>query len=177
MTDPKSLLATQSDSAQDLAMSELPTENSRLSSLKANDIPTGVLLQVAGRVAAEALDRTGRDFGVSGGHLSLLGMIVRFPGLPQSSYGAILVLNDATLGRYAMRLEEKGLVERHRGDQDSRTVMLTPTQEGLAVFKELRQRLTSVASEFRDGMPAGRYEELFELLAEFLHSRNWTLPG
>ncbi len=132
------------------------------------DIDFAVLVQIAGRMIAHHLEAIGKDSGLSAGHLSVLGMIHRKPGLVQSVYGTILAINDATLGRYVDKLEDRGLVLRERCDDDRRTVRLTLTEPGLAYIIETKTRLNEVRSEITGGLGFNDISILQENLVTFL---------
>ena len=141
-----------------------------------DDISIGILLQIAGRMMTEHLETAGSDVGLSGPQLSFLGMVARFPGNAQMTYGQILSINKMSAGRYAAQLEELGLIERQRGTQDAREIRLQPTPEGLALFGKLRQRLSemTVSMTARAGTPG--YGELEAHLRRFLANEGWSLP-
>ena len=132
------------------------------------DIDFAVLVQIAGRMIAHHLEALGKDSGLSAGHLSVLGMIHRKPGLVQSVYGAILAINDATLGRYVDKLEDRGLVLRERCDDDRRTVRLTLTEPGLTFILQIKARLDERRSEITGGLGFADISELQENLVTFL---------
>ena len=141
-----------------------------------NDLPKGiyedidfsVLMQIAGRMIAQHVEVIGKETGLSAGHLSVLGMIHRKPGLVQSVYGAILAINDATLGRYVDKLENHGLVLRERCDDDRRTVRLTLTDPGLAYVSAVKTRLKEVRSELVSSLAQSDISLLQENLVTFL---------
>ena len=132
------------------------------------DIDFAVLVQIAGRMIAQHVEAIGKEAALSAGHLSVLGMIHRKPGLVQSVYGAILAINDATLGRYVDKLEDQGLVLRERCDEDRRTVRLTLTDAGLAFIIDVRTRLAEIRSEVTGGLGPSDISVLQENLVTFL---------
>ncbi|MGR3758757.1 MarR family winged helix-turn-helix transcriptional regulator [Roseobacteraceae bacterium NS-SX3] len=140
------------------------------------DIPAGVydeidfavLLQIAGRMIAQHVEAIGRDFGLAAGHLSLLGMVHRKPGLVQNVYGEILAINDATLARYVDKLAARGLLRRERPETDRRTVRLDLTAEGREVVGEVIARLSGVREDFRARLSEAQVEQLHTHLVAFL---------
>ncbi|EAQ46157.1 hypothetical protein MED193_07179 [Roseobacter sp. MED193] len=132
------------------------------------DIDFSVLTQIAGRMIAQHVEAIGKESGLSAGHLSVLGMVHRKPGLVQSVYGAILAINDATLGRYVDKLEDQGLVLRERCDDDRRTVRLTLTDPGLAYTIAAKKRLEDLRSEVTGGLSHADISVLQESLVTFL---------
>lgn len=132
------------------------------------DIDFTVLVQIAGRMIAQHVEAIGKETGLSAGHLSVLGMIHRKPGLVQSVYGAILAINDATLGRYVDKLEAQSLVLRERCDDDRRTVRLTLTEPGLSYTLAAKARLAEVRTEVTGGLGPSEISVLQENLVSFL---------
>lgn len=132
------------------------------------DIDFAVLVQIAGRMIAQYVEVIGKDLGLSAGHLSVLGMVHRKPGLVQNVYGSILAINDATLGRYVDKLVDRGLLRRERCDEDRRTVLLTPTEDGLAFILEVKTRLAGVQEDITGRLSAPEIAQLQANLVTFL---------
>lgn len=132
------------------------------------DVDFAVLLQIAGRMIAQYVEAIGKETGLAAGHLSLLGMIHRKPGLVQNAYGGILAINTATLARYVDKLAKRGLLERERSETDRRTVHLRLTPEGREYIEDVAERLSSVREEMRARLPAAQIEELQDSLVAFL---------
>ena len=132
------------------------------------DIDFAVLVQIAGRMIAQYVEAIGKDLGLSAGHLSVLGMVRRKPGLVQNVYGSILAINDATLGRYVDKLAERGLLRRERCDEDRRTVCLTLTDEGMTFILEVKTRLSGVQDDITARLSAPEIAQLQANLVTFL---------
>lgn len=132
------------------------------------DIDFAVLLQIAGRRVAQHVEAIGKEARLAAGHLSVLGMVHRRPGLVQNVYGTILAINDATLGRYVDKLVEHGLVLRERCDEDRRTVRLNLTDAGLSYIQLVKSRLADVRGEITGGLAASEISQLQESLVAFL---------
>lgn len=132
------------------------------------DIDFAVLLQIAGRMIAQHVEAIGKESKLSAGHLSVLGMVHRKPGLIQNVYGSILAINDATLGRYVDKLSDHGLVQRERCENDRRTIRLVPTDEGTRYIIYVRSRLAEVRGEVTGDMTPGEINALQEKLVAYL---------
>jgi len=79
--------------------------------------------------------RLGRETGLTTPQLVVL-RAIGAQELPTASYIAKSVsLSQATVTTILNRLENKGLIERHRSEKDKRRVNLILTTEGLAVFR------------------------------------------
>jgi len=140
-------------------------------------IASGVLLQIAGRVMSDYLEAAAGQSGLTAPQLSLLGMVARFPGHPQLAYGQMLVFNKMSTSRYAAQLEERGLIDRRRGDLDRREMRLYPTQEGSALFETLKRRLEKTRAEMEARAAPEGYAELELQVRRFLHNEGWVLTG
>lgn len=149
----------------------MPNTESDLLQEVYQDVDFSVLIQIAGRMIAQHVELIGKESGLSAGHLSVLGMILRKPGLVQNVYGTILAINDATLGRYVDKLEDHGLVLRGRCDGDRRTVRLTLTQPGQDYILTVKSRLAQVRSEVTCGLQEGDISLLQEKLVVFLSAQ------
>jgi DNA-binding MarR family transcriptional regulator len=131
-------------------------------------IDFAVLLQIAGRMIAQHVEAIGKESGLSAGHLSVLGMVNRKPGLVQNVYGSILAVNDATLGRYVDKLVDHGLVKRARSDEDRRTVRLTLTDAGLDYTLTVKSRLAAIRQDMKRGLQDTDISQLEKSLITFL---------
>lgn len=132
------------------------------------DIDFAVLLQIAGRMIAQHVEAIGKESKLSAGHLSVLGMVLRKPGLVQNVYGSILAINDATLGRYVDKLAEHGLVLRERCAEDRRTVRLSLTEEGRTYILRVKAQLADIRSEVTGDLPVTALNDLQEKLVRYL---------
>ena len=65
-----------------------------------------------------------------------------------NAMGEALELDSGTLSPLLKRLEEKGLIERHRSARDQRVVMISPTPRA----QELRQELAHIPAAIARGM-------------------------
>lgn len=140
------------------------------------EVSLGVLLQVAGRMMTEQLETIAQECDLSAGHLSVLGMVCRFPGLGQNAYSEILAINDATLGRYVDRLVQRGMVDRRRSAQDRRAVRIYDTQAGRDCFTAVSGQLEGLRGEMRRMLPEGVPDQMIEQLRLFIAARAQNLP-
>ncbi len=140
------------------------------------ELNLGVLLQVAGRMMTEQLEIVAQESDLAAGHLSLLGVVCRFPGLGQNAYSEILAINDATLGRYVDRLVQRGMVDRRRSAQDRRAVRIYDTQAGRDCFAAATGQLEGFRREMRRMLPEGVSDQMADLLRLFVVARAKNLP-
>ena len=135
----------------------------------------GVLIQIVGRYVTAELDMHSRRLGLASGQLSLLGMVQRRPGLLLSQYASILKIDDGTLSRYAIRLEERGYVTRERHRDDSRGIALIVTELGKDVTLEVRNSLETVSERYDSLAGADLIESLGKDLRSFMYALDPSL--
>jgi len=78
-------------------------------------------------------------------HLNVVAVLDLDGPLPMSGLAEILDVSQASATGIVDRMEQRGLVGRHRGDEDRRVVRVALTDEG-------RKLITSMANERRDRM-------------------------
>lgn len=98
-----------------------------------------------------AFDRRAADLGVTRAQWRALARISRQPGLRQVELAEQLDIEAITLCRIIDRLEESGLVERHRDPADRRAWHLQLTDKA----QPLVDRLTALADDFGDEIFSG----------------------
>ena len=114
----------------------------------------------ASRLVAEAMDRIAGDHGLLVGPASVLVAVAANPGKTQVSYSSALVINDATLTRYIDRLEAADLLERRRGREDRRVVLLHLTEVGATKAAALSRGFAKLEKGFRDSLGSTGFEHL-----------------
>lgn len=84
--------------------------------------------------------------------------------LPTMTIASRMIEPEPGITRLMGRLEVKELVSRERCPEDSRRVLCTVTQKGLAVLKELDDPVTTLDSELLGRMPDADLTVLIDLL-------------
>jgi DNA-binding MarR family transcriptional regulator len=101
----------------------------------------GLLLERAGRVVGERLDRAfGRD-GVTADHWRVLCVLADGEGHTMGEIAEQLQMNPPTLTKLADRMVGKSLVQRAADPEDSRRVLVYATDAGLALLLELQGKV------------------------------------
>lgn len=77
-------------------------------------------------------------------------------------------VDASTATRAVARLEAAGLVRRAQGIDDRRSVLVLPTEAGLAVFEGIRDRYLSALSQICDGFADAETGALADLLERFV---------
>ncbi len=120
------------------------------------DISQEILIAL--RRVIRAIDRHSRNLvvshGLTGPQAVLLTEIVRCGSLTGSELAARVSLSQATVTDVVKRLESRGLLERIRDQVDKRKIILTATEDGMALVKQsvplLQERFQQRLSELRD---------------------------
>lgn len=133
-----------------------------------DDLSFGVLIQILGRVAHRELESVSQSHGLSAGHLSLLGMVQRYPRRQLRYYGGILAVPEATLSRYTEKLTVLNLVQRHRDKDDGRATLLVATQDGKQIVETVRADLARVNAQFEEALGDTDMDTLRHTIAQFL---------
>ena len=94
--------------------------------------PTGRLLSTAARLVEHAWDAHLATWGLNHASFAVLWMLERGP-LPQRSLATSASVQDQTMSRIVERLQRLGYVERARGTDDRRQVLVSMTAEGRRV--------------------------------------------
>ncbi len=74
------------------------------------------------------------------------------------------------------RLEKKGLIRRHRSQQDRRLMHLELTEEGRAAYPRMREISMSVANRFLRGFTRSEARQLEGLLTRMLENAHGLAP-
>src|SRR5438045_9422327 len=98
----------------------------------------GLLLERAGRVVGERLDRAfGRD-GITADHWRVLCILADGEGHTMGEIAEQLQMNPPTLTKLVDRMVGKSLVQRAADPEDSRRVLVYATDAGLDMLAELQ---------------------------------------
>jgi DNA-binding MarR family transcriptional regulator len=118
-----------------------------------NDLATPQAIDVAGRLRpvllklARELRRETHALGVTGGQVSLLGLIELNPGIGVRRLAALERISPAGMSGHVKRLERAGLVERTADEVDLRRQGLTVTRAGERVLRSARSLRTAWLAE------------------------------
>ena len=109
--------------------------------MKRIDHHLGLLLERAGRVVGERLDRSiGRD-GITSDHWRVLRVLADEEGHTMGEIAERLQMNPPTLTKLMDRMVGKSLVQRAADPEDSRRVLVYATDAGLAMLDELQGKV------------------------------------
>jgi len=109
--------------------------------MKRNDHHLGLLLERAGRVVGERLDRAIGLDGVTSDHWRVLRLLADAEGHTMGELAERLQMNPPTLTKLVDRMVGKSLVQRAADFEDSRRVLVYATDAGLALLEELQGKV------------------------------------
>jgi DNA-binding MarR family transcriptional regulator len=123
------------------------------------EVPRALRRKFDERIMAHGLSRT---------HWRILAYLFRDPGMSQTELAKCLELERMTVGLALDKMEENGLVERHRSPTDRRMQLVYALPKAMDLLPELRRKADATYAELLRGMPNERIAEFrktLELLA------------
>jgi DNA-binding MarR family transcriptional regulator len=115
-----------------------------------------------------AIDQELAPFGVTSAQYVIMGSLVHEFADSASGLCKAMAYDPGAMTRMVDRLEAKGLIRRVRHPRDRRAVNLELTDEGRAVFPEMRVKAVGVLNRFLRGFTRGEARQLEELLQRML---------
>ena len=138
--------------------------------MKRTDHHLGLLLERAGRVVGERLDRSiGRD-GVTSDHWRVLRLLADAEGHTMGELAERLQMNPPTLTKLVDRMVGKSLVQRAADLQDSRRVLVYATDAGLSLLEELQGKVDEHHAALRALLGDGNAKQLERLLTTLIEA-------
>ncbi len=105
-----------------------------------------------------------KETGITGWQAPYIPQVVRSPGITQDELSRKLHVDRSNVARQLALLEEKGVVTRHRSEQDKRLVEVYPTEKA----KELYPKVEAVFKKWRELLFYDMSEEERDLLEDVL---------
>lgn len=106
------------------------------------------------------------SMGLTPAQFDVLATLGDTQGMTCKQLGAGTLITKGTLTGVLDRLEAKGLIQRSRGETDSRQVFVSLTPQGEEVFEQTFQPHLDYMAQFWARMPQDRQQQLTELLRE-----------
>lgn len=106
------------------------------------------------------------SLGLTSAQFDVLATLGDTPGMTCKDLGAGTLITKGTLTGVLDRLEDRGLVRRSKGEQDSRQIVVTLTPAGDELFRRTFQPHVAFMGRFAGAMPADRQQHLQTLLRE-----------
>ena len=93
-------------------------------------------------------------------------------GISVSGIGERLMLDNGTLSPLLRKMEQSGLIERHRSPDDDRVVVITLTDKG----HELREKAADIPAKMGKcvNLSPEKARMLYDLLYEILHDQGYA---
>ena len=138
--------------------------------MKRNDHHLGLLLERAGRVVGERLDRAiGRD-GVTSDHWRVLRRLADAEGHTMGELAERMEMNPPTLTKLIDRMVGKSLVQRAADPEDSRRVLVYATDGGLDLLGELQGKVDAHHAALRALLGDRNARQLERLLTTLIEA-------
>jgi DNA-binding MarR family transcriptional regulator len=104
--------------------------------------------------------------GLTAAQFDVLATLGDTAGMTCKELGAGTLITKGTLTGVLDRLEDRGLIRRTKGEQDSRQIFVTLTDAGEAVFRRTFQPHIDFMGRFFAAMPEDRQRQMQTLLHE-----------
>ena len=132
--------------------------------MKRNDHHLGLLLERAGRVVGERLDRAiGRD-GVTSDHWRVLRRLADAEGHTMGELAERMEMNPPTLTKLIDRMVGKSLVQRAADPEDNRRVLVYISDLGLETVARLKRRVDAHHESIEEALGPRKTLQLKKLL-------------
>jgi DNA-binding MarR family transcriptional regulator len=118
------------------------------------------LLSDSARLLRRAFDAHVRELGMTSPQARLLLILHVTEGENQGFYAERLEVEPISLTRMIDRMEDAGLIERHRDPADRRAWRLHLTERSRQVIDQVRACLAGLEDEMLSGLSASQREEL-----------------
>ena len=105
-----------------------------------------------------------KQYGLSWGGFTILWVLWVWGEMETATLATECDLAKGTLTGMLTTLEKQALVERSRSETDGRRVLVSATDEGLAMIEELFPRFNALEIDLVDGLSQGESQELSRLL-------------
>ena len=125
----------------------------------------GISLWEATQIVSRAFDRALAAHGGNRPTWFVFLNIDRGEHTTQRDLARAIGITDATLSHHLGNLEERGLIRRDRGSRDRRSQRIAFTDEGRAVFEEMKTAAMTFDREMREALGTQRTAELEDALA------------
>jgi MarR family transcriptional regulator for hemolysin len=126
--------------------------------------PIGLEVTRTGRVLSRAFDDALVEVGGSLPMWLIVTALKRGGYAHQRDIAAAVGLEGATLTHHLHRMEEAGLVARHRAPTNRRTQVVELTAAGEALFERMRATVVAFDKRLRRGFTAGELDALRDAL-------------
>ena len=114
------------------------------------------------------LDDELRDLDISSAQWIILMRIANGCGSTSAELCRGLQYDTGSMTRMLDRLEEKGLILRHRSAEDRRVVQLALTEQGVSLYPQLRQASQRMMDQMLGGMSDDEVAQIKSLLRRML---------
>ncbi len=133
-----------------------------------NALPIGLRLNQAARLVGQQFDRALSE---AGGSLPIwLVLLSLANGRPatQRELAGLIGITEATLSHHLSTMERRGLIVRERNETNRRIHDVAVTEDGLRLYRTLRESAVAFDARLNHGLPASEQARLAELLDQLV---------
>jgi len=120
------------------------------------------IVRLANRLQKDVDTRLRKEFGQNLTRFDVLSQLERVPGneLPVGQLSASLLTSTTNITRLLDRMEADGLLDRRLSETDRRSFVVSATQEGLSVFREMADANAQWIKEAFEAIDSGKMATL-----------------
>ncbi len=128
------------------------------------------LQQISVSVFADRMRALGQD--LTSPQFATLAVLAQAPGIDQATLAGMIAHDRPTIGGVVERLEAKGLVTRHRNQNDRRARVLALTEAGEALLATLLPAVRAIQPDLLPGLTEAERAEFVRLAAKVAEAGN-----
>jgi len=120
------------------------------------------IVRLANKLQKDVDTRLRKEFGQNLTRFDVLSQLERVPGneLPVGQLSASLLTSTTNITRLLDRMEADGLLDRRLSETDRRSFVVSATQEGLSVFREMADANAQWIKEAFEAIDSGKMATL-----------------
>ena len=120
------------------------------------------IVRLANKLQKDVDTRLRKEFGQNLTRFDVLSQLERVPGneLPVGRLSASLLTSTTNITRLLDRMEADGLLDRRLSETDRRSFVVSATQEGLSVFREMADANAQWIKEAFEAIDSGKMATL-----------------
>ena len=120
------------------------------------------IVRLANKLQKDVDTRLRKEFGQNLTRFDVLSQLERVPGneLPVGQLSASLLTSTTNITRLLDRMEADGLLDRRLSETDRRSFVVSATQEGLSVFREMADANAQWIKEAFEAIESGKMATL-----------------
>jgi len=111
-------------------------------------------------------------FGITPVQFAAMGVLAKTPGLDQKTLARTIGQDASTIGGVINRLEVRNLVKRNVSENDRRVHVLTLTDEGKQLLKQVKPAVLQAQDRILEPLPVSDHAIFMKMLAILVNGNN-----